>query len=201
MYSLSDTFTTWKVQKNYYWPKNSFVVNYSVSSSDEDHVPHVLEGAPGGGGKPIKARKQERPFPTWLKPWGETCPWQSKHLSESQIGNETWKQNKARCWFGLHPVRVAKPYLSWLLFLWSCLYLLSLVFKCQGSRTVPVTSQTSHFPEYSFLSLTNTPCSAHRNWAKQNKSISFKIHIWKQQNLFICKISSVFTYSFRSFLY
>lgn len=53
-------------------------MNYSVSCSDEDCVPHVLEEALGVGGSPQKPENRN-----------ELCPWRSKHLSKSQIGNET----------------------------------------------------------------------------------------------------------------
>lgn len=31
-------------------------------------------------------------------------PRKAKHLSKSEIGNESWTQNKAHCWVGLRPV-------------------------------------------------------------------------------------------------
>lgn len=92
----------------------------------------------GSGGKLTEPRKQEGPFPSRFKLWNEVWPQKSKHLSKSQIGNESRKQNKAHCWFGLHPladpqfIPLELPLPSLLLFMF---------FKCQSSRTLPLTFQ------------------------------------------------------------
>lgn len=92
----------------------------------------------GTGGKLSKPRKEEEPFPSWFELCNEVWPQESKHLSKSQVRNESRKQNAAHCWL----VSIQSQPLS--LFLWSCLCLLFYflwIFKCQTSRPLPLTFQ------------------------------------------------------------
>lgn len=70
MNSLSDTWAIWEVQENNYETTKFF--NYSVISSSEGCVPHVLEGASGHWGKALKTQERGRAisFLIWALPWG-----------------------------------------------------------------------------------------------------------------------------------